>query len=127
MIPQECENRLREAEAFFRNLHNPEPRHEIEKINGWSIRSNHWDQPAYATTLGQGGFHIQLWHEEKRISVLTPSAMTASHFEILIGCGCRHRVGCMQGVELFLKVCQNVELPDQSLWGCYALAPSTSP
>jgi hypothetical protein len=61
--------------------HDPRERVAIGAAGQWSIRQFAPQDPKLAYFTGRGFLHLQLWHPEHRISILTPSRLTAGRFE----------------------------------------------
>jgi hypothetical protein len=71
--------------------HDPRERLLVTTISRWQVRV--FPEVRARSLLQRGLWHLQLWEPEARLSVLTPSATTASTYEVLsLGDGWKVRV-----------------------------------
>lgn len=61
--------------------HDPRERVAIGVAGEWSVRQFTAHDPKLAYFTGRGFLHLQLWHAVHRVSILTPSRLTAGRFE----------------------------------------------
>src|SRR5262245_44318024 len=61
--------------------HDPRERVVVAVVDGWEIRAFPPDDSKVAYFVTRGFLHVQLWHPQARVSVLTPSRLTAGRFE----------------------------------------------
>jgi hypothetical protein len=61
-------------------LHAPFDRELLARVGPWEVRRHADDRVGYFATRAL--LHLQLWHPTCRVSVLTPSRLTADRFEI---------------------------------------------
>jgi hypothetical protein len=53
----------------------------ITRVDGWDVRDFAHQDLRRAYLSASGFAHLQLWHPEARVSVLTPSRLTGDRFE----------------------------------------------
>lgn len=63
-------------------LHSPFDRELLARFGPWEVRRHATDDSRFAYFATRSMLHVQLWHCELRLSVLTPSKLTGGHFEI---------------------------------------------
>lgn len=61
--------------------HDPRDRCWIYETRGWHIRMLAVNDPRRRSCVARGLLHLQLWHVEQQVSILTPSNMTNGSFE----------------------------------------------
>jgi hypothetical protein len=62
--------------------HDPRERVRVAVWNGWEVRQFATDDPRRAHLANRGMCHVQLWHPDAGVSVLTPSRLTGDQLEI---------------------------------------------
>jgi len=63
--------------------HDPDERVVVEVLDrGWDVRVFSADDKRRAYFVPRGFWHLQLWNERARLSVLTPSRLTGGRFEL---------------------------------------------
>jgi hypothetical protein len=62
--------------------HDPREREVVSTVGTWQIRQFPASDAKLAYFTGRGFLHVQLWHPEHRVSVLTPSRLTGGRFEV---------------------------------------------
>lgn len=62
--------------------HDPRDRCWIHETRGWHIRMLALNDPRRQACIAHGLQHLQLWHPELSVSILTPSKMTDDSFEV---------------------------------------------
>ena len=62
--------------------HDPSERACLTELGGWSLWSTPRNDPSFTQLVQSGQLHMQLWHAEAHISVLTPSALTGGFHEL---------------------------------------------
>lgn len=62
--------------------HDPAERVLITRLDGWQVRDFGYDDVRLAYFATRGFAHFQLWHPERRLSVLTPSRLTDGQYEV---------------------------------------------
>ncbi len=62
--------------------HDPRERCRVGWINEWQVRIFSRQDVKYGYFARHGFLHLQLWHPIFRLSILTPSNLTAAHYEI---------------------------------------------
>ena len=66
-------------------LHAPGDRELFAACGAWEVRRHAEDDPRFAYFASRAFLHLQLWHPERRVSVLTPSRLSGGRFEIAAG------------------------------------------
>jgi hypothetical protein len=62
--------------------HDPRERVVVSTVGDWQIRQFAETDAKLAYFTGRGFLHVQLWHPEHRVSILTPSRLTGGRFEV---------------------------------------------
>lgn len=62
--------------------HDPTERILVTRLDGWQVRDFADDDSRQHYFATRGFAHFQLWHPERRLSVLTPSRLTDQQFEV---------------------------------------------
>ena len=62
--------------------HDPNERVVLDQVGDWEVRAFAVADPKYDYFVRRGFLHLQLWHPERRVSVLTPSRLTLGRYEI---------------------------------------------
>jgi hypothetical protein len=62
--------------------HDPEERTLLTRCDGWEVRVFGETDFRHAYFARKSMLHLQLWHPERRVSVLTPSRLTADRWEL---------------------------------------------
>ena len=60
--------------------HDPRERELAMLADGWEVRV--FGGRKFQYFVGRGFLHVQLWHPEERISILTPSRLTCGFYEV---------------------------------------------
>jgi hypothetical protein len=68
--------------------HDPREREVVGRVGAWEIRQFPPSDPKLAYFGGRGFLHIQLWHPERGVSILTPSRLTGGRFDVWTEDGC---------------------------------------
>jgi hypothetical protein len=63
-------------------LHSPFDRELLARVGPWEVRRHARDDGRFAYLATRSMLHVQLWHPDHRVSVLTPSRLTGGRFEI---------------------------------------------
>jgi hypothetical protein len=64
-------------------LHDPRERVCVARLDdGWQLRQFAEDDPRRSYCATRGFMHVQLFHEERGVSVLTPSRLTRGHYQL---------------------------------------------
>jgi hypothetical protein len=61
--------------------HDPRERVAVATIDGWEVRVFPPDDRKFSYFVTRGFLHVQLWHPQARVSVLTPSRLTGGQYE----------------------------------------------
>jgi hypothetical protein len=97
-------------------LHVPSDRELLARVGPWEVRRHAVADERFAYFASRALLHLQLWHPEQRISVLTPSRLTGGRFELARGAR-RASVANWAGVV--------AQLPDHDLPGSAELVALT--
>ena len=82
--------------------HDPREREHVLTLRGWEVRL--FDDERFAYFVPRGLWHVQLWQPERGISVLTPSRLTRSAYELFPVAEWKRRVhGYRELVELIAE------------------------
>jgi len=60
--------------------HDPRERDPVICVRGWEVRV--FGEHQFQYFVRRGFWHLQLWHPEARVSVLTPSRLTCDLYEV---------------------------------------------
>jgi hypothetical protein len=66
-------------------LHAPHDRELLAHLGRWQVRRHAARDERFAYLAARAFLHLQLWHPEHNISILTPSQLTRGRFEIAVG------------------------------------------
>lgn len=78
--------------------HDPNERHEIARVGTWQLRQFAPGDTKLPYFTTRGFLHVQLWHEDAGISILTPSRLTAGRYEAWLPDGQRVASPVWRGV-----------------------------
>ncbi len=70
--------------------HDPRERILVDHLGDWEIRVFSPTGDFHRYFAAKGMLHVQLWHAEARLSLLTPSPITAGRFEVYPLAGWKH-------------------------------------
>ncbi|GJL50276.1 MAG: hypothetical protein NPIRA01_15030 [Nitrospirales bacterium] len=89
--------------------HDPRDRTRVGRIDGWEVRmfSQHDTQRKYF--VHKAFTHLQLWHPNWKVSVLTPSHLTGNFYELFPFRGAKLPICCITTVNNILQ--QQLEVP----------------
>jgi len=73
----------------------------FESADGWLILGHAINDPNHAYFAPRGLLHLQLWHPQRRVSVLTPSLLTRGTFEVWAS-SARERLCCYGHLATFM-------------------------
>lgn len=62
--------------------HDPDERVLRDRVGDWEVRAFATTDPKHDYFVRRGFLHLQLWHPQAGISVLTPSRLTLGRYEI---------------------------------------------
>lgn len=62
--------------------HDPTERVLLDQVGDWEVRAFATSDPKHDYFVRRGFLHLQLWHPQASISVLTPSRLTLGRYEI---------------------------------------------
>lgn len=82
-------------------LHQPQDRAWIYDAGDWEIRSHAVNDVAHTWLRRRGALHLQVWHRQAQISIISPSPLTAGMWEVFDGSQ-RARARCMGGITHYL-------------------------
>ena len=83
------------------SLHDPYERVCVHEEKGWEIRAFARNDPRFGWLASRGLLHMQLWHADYEVSVLTPSQLSEGTF-LIDTPGFQTRIGCYKGVRGFV-------------------------
>ena len=83
------------------SLHDPYERVCVHEERGWELRAFARNDPRFGWLASRGLLHLQLWHAERQVSILTPSYVSEGAF-LIDAPGLQTRIGCYSGVRGFL-------------------------
>jgi len=82
--------------------HDPREREPVIAIAGWQVRL--FTDARFRYFVPRGLWHVQLWHDEARISVLTRSALTKGAYEVYPIANWKRRATTHEEVHRLLEV-----------------------
>lgn len=91
--------------------HDPRERIVGARVNGWEVRVFAPTDARRAYLAARGFGHLQLWHPEARVSILTPSRLTGGHFEVFPVEGWKYPVGDASAVREIVQQVFRLPLP----------------
>lgn len=91
--------------------HDPRERALVDFVDGWQVRVFPATDPKFPYFVGRRLLHVQLWHPEARVSVLTPSRLTAGCFEAFPYRDWKIRLRCPDALERVVRDSHGVALP----------------
>ncbi len=80
--------------------HDPSERELVYLAGEWEVRI--FDGPRFRYFVERGLWHVQLWHPARRVSVLTPSALTQDSYEVYPIRGWKERASTARGAARLL-------------------------
>lgn len=91
--------------------HDPRERALVTRLGGWEVRAfpRHGSTHRYFATRDL--LHLQLWHPEACVSLLTPSRLTAHAYELFPIDGWKRAVGSAEAARRLARYELGVELP----------------
>jgi hypothetical protein len=78
------------AEEWPPAPHDPRERTLVVKTGPWQVRTFRTTDPKFEYLAERGLWHLQLWHAEAGVSILSPSGLTLGHYEIFPIAGWKH-------------------------------------
>lgn len=90
--------------------HDPRERRTILWLGDWEVRLH--DDRKFRYFIARGLWHLQLWHPERRLSVLTPSRLTHGLYEVFPIDGWKAWVGGFEALASMLRRVHQVSPPD---------------
>ena len=91
--------------------HDPTERSLVLELGPWEVRTFAGRFLAYFAPRGL--LHIQYWHAEKGISVLSPSRLTRARYEVRATDQCTMHFANWEGVQTHLEACHGVVAPTE--------------
>ena len=92
-------------------LHDPCERILVESLGEWQIRIFRPSGDFHRYFAAKGILHVQLWHPEARVSLLTPSPLTAGRYEVYPFAGWKHARHSYQMLAEEVRAGCGLELP----------------
>ena len=81
----------------------------------WQVRSFPLTDPRFAFLAPRGWWHLQLWHPDAGISVLTPSGLTRNDYEIFPILGWKRRAGRHEDLRGLLLAFHGIAPPSAGM------------
>ena len=91
--------------------HDPRERDRVLLLGSWEIRL--FGEHKFQYFINHGFWHLQLWHEAARISVLTPSRLTHLQYEAFPIAGWKARAATYEELSALVIAEHGVFLPNQ--------------
>ena len=91
--------------------HDPRERDRVLLLAGWEIRL--FGEHKFQYFIVHGFWHLQLWHEAARVSVLTPSRLTHLHYEAFPIAGWKARASTYRELSELVLGEHGVPLPSE--------------
>ena len=91
--------------------HDPSERILVEYLGDWEIRIFSPSGIFHRYFAAKGMLHVQLWHPEARVSLLTPSPITAGRYEIYPLAGWKHARHSYQALVEDVRAGCGLDLP----------------
>jgi hypothetical protein len=91
--------------------HDPSERALVCKLGAWEFRAFPPDDPKHRYFATRELLHLQLWHPDARVSLLTPSRLTAGAFELFPVDGWKCVVRSAEEARRLARYAHGVELP----------------
>jgi hypothetical protein len=82
------------------------------RLGTWEVRIS--TGRAFEYFVPRGLWHVQLWHPDARISILTPSRLTGGAFEAFPSRGWKARASAYPSLREWLESEHRVELPNDA-------------
>ncbi|MBX3259642.1 MAG: hypothetical protein KIS78_27160 [Labilithrix sp.] len=89
--------------------HDPRDREATLRLGAWEVRVS--TGRAFECFVQRGLWHVQLWHAEAKISILTPSRLTGGAYEAFPSHGWKARSQTYEGLVGILEAEHGVRLP----------------
>ena len=80
-------------------------------LDDWDVRMSEPGSDEHRLLVVNGMFHIQLWHPQARLSVLTPSPLTGHQFEVANIMGNRFRSESYEEMATVVQAARHVQMP----------------
>jgi len=91
--------------------HDPRERALVDFVDGWQVRVFPATDPKFRYFVSRRLLHVQLWHPEARVSVLTPSRLTAGCFEAFPYRDWKIRLRCPDALHRVVRDGHGIALP----------------
>lgn len=91
--------------------HDPRDRVLVDTVGDWEVRCFAPGDPKFHYFVTRRLLHVQLWHPAARVSVLTPSRLTAGLFEAFPHEGWKARVRCPDALAAMVERDHGLALP----------------
>ena len=95
--------------------HDPRERCFIETIGDWQVRVFSASSQLHRFFSRHGMLHVQLWHPEAGISVLTPSPITCGQYEVFPVAGWKYAQSDYARLVVDIQGSCGVTLPPQTV------------
>ncbi len=104
------------VEAFERAWppppHDPRERDLVLALSGWEVRVFGGEKFRYF--VERGFWHLQLWHAETGVSVLTPSRLTCNEYELYPSAGFKGRAASYAALAQLVAAEHDCRLPREA-------------
>jgi len=91
--------------------HDPRERERLGQVGAWEVRAFARDGRAHAYFARRELLHLQLWHPEARVSLLTPSRLTGGAYELFPIDGWKCAVRSAEDARRLARYAHGIELP----------------
>lgn len=90
------------AQTFPPAPHDPREREPVTAIAGWQVRL--FTDARFRYFVPRGLWHVQLWHDQARVSVLTRSALTKGAYEVFPIAHWKRRASTYEEVRRLVEI-----------------------
>ncbi len=80
-------------------------------LDEWDVRMSVPESTEHRLLVVNGMFHLQLWHPQARLSILTPSPLTGNQFEVSPILGNTFRSSSYGEVAAVVEAARRVKMP----------------
>ena len=91
--------------------HDPRERVVLCPADDWQVRAFLFTDPRFEYLAPRGLWHIQLWHPQAGVSILTPSALTMDCYEIFPIRTWKRRAGTYEELSALLQTFHDIMPP----------------
>ncbi len=87
--------------------HDPREREPVISIAGWQVRL--FTDARFRYFVPRGLWHVQLWHDEARISVLTRSTLTKGAYEVFPIANWKRRASTYEELRALIEIAHGTQ------------------